>query len=259
MSVTPEETAIRPFTVEIPEAELEALRARIVASRCPAKETAADQSQGTQLAPVQELARSRASEHGWRKVEAKLNALPQFITEIDGLDVHLIHVRSKHENALPLVVTHGWPGSIIEPLANPTAYGAEASGAFHLVISSMPGYGFSGKPTTTGRRSDRIARAWAELMKRLGYTKYVAQVDDWRAIITDLKGAQAPAGPIGIHDNVEGEEFVPERRGRVLRTGRLPVATAWWAVAGWLLSVTTTTAGGAVAGWLLRWITHGSS
>ncbi|WP_409467305.1 epoxide hydrolase family protein [Streptomyces sp. HC307] len=180
MSVTPEAPEIRPFSFEFPEAELEDLRRRIEATRWPEKETVTDQSQGTQLATIQELARYWASEYDWRKVEAKLKALPHFITEIDGLDIHFIHVRSKHENALPLIVTHGWPGSIIEqlkiiePLTDPTAHGGDAADAFHLVIPSMPGYGFSGKPTTTGWGPERIARAWGELMKRLGYTKYAA-------------------------------------------------------------------------------------
>ncbi|GGN96216.1 hydrolase [Streptomyces albiflavescens] len=210
MSATPQETAIRPFTFEFPEAELKDLRARIEAARWPEKETVADQSQGTQLETMKELARYWASEYDWRKVEAKLKALPHFITEIDGLDIHFIHVRSKHEDALPLIVTHGWPGSIIEqlkiiePLTNPTAHGGSASDAFHLVIPSMPGYGFSGKPTTTGWGPERIARAWGELMKRLGYTKYVAQGGDWGAIIADFMGVQEPEGLVGIHTNMAG-------------------------------------------------------
>ncbi|MFC3572344.1 epoxide hydrolase [Streptomyces yaanensis] len=210
MSATLERSAIRPFTFEFPEAELEDLRARVVATRWPEKETVADQSQGTQLATLKELAHYWASEYDWRKVEAKLKALPHFITEIDGLDIHFIHVRSKHEDALPLIVTHGWPGSIIEqlkiiePLTDPTAHGGSASDAFHLVIPSMPGYGFSGKPTTTGWGPERIARAWAELMKRLGYQKYVAQGGDWGAIITDYMGVQEPEGLLGIHTNMAG-------------------------------------------------------
>ncbi|MFI6359858.1 epoxide hydrolase family protein [Streptomyces sp. NPDC050743] len=210
MSVTPREPAIRPFSFEFPEAELEELRRRIAAARWPEQETVADQSQGTQLATVQELARYWASEYDWRKVEAKLKALPHFITEIDGLDIHFIHVRSQHEDALPLIVTHGWPGSVVEqlkiidPLVDPTAHGGSASDAFHVVIPSMPGYGFSGKPTTTGWGPERIARAWGELMKRLGYTKYAAQGGDWGAIVTDFMGVQEPEGLVGIHTNMAG-------------------------------------------------------
>src|SRR5712671_1444712 len=177
--------AIRPFQVNIPEAELTELRRRINATRWPDRETVPDESQGVQLGAMQEIAHHWATDYDWRKVEAKLNALPQFMTEIDGLDIHFIHVRSKHENALPLIVTHGWPGSIIEqlkiidPLTNPTAHGASVSDAFDLVIPSIPGYGFSGKPTTTGWDPPRIARAWVELMRRLGYTRFVAQGGDW--------------------------------------------------------------------------------
>jgi pimeloyl-ACP methyl ester carboxylesterase len=208
MSVT--SAAIRPFTVKIPEAELRELRARVVAARLPGKETVADLSQGTRLETVKELARYWASGYDWRKVEAKLNSYPQFMTEIDDVDIHFIHVRSKHENALPLIVTHGWPGSIVEqlkiidPLVNPTAHGGKASDAFHVVIPSMPGYGFSGKPTTTGWGPDHIARAWAELMKRLGYTKYVAQGGDWGAVIVDLMAVQKPQELAGIHTNMAG-------------------------------------------------------
>jgi pimeloyl-ACP methyl ester carboxylesterase len=213
MAVTTEQatgTAIRPFTFEASDAELENMRARILATRWPEKETVSDQSQGPQLATQQELARYWVEEYDWRKCEARLNSFPQFITEIDGLDIHFIHVRSKHEDALPMIVTHGWPGSvveqlkIIEPLTNPTAYGASASDAFHLVIPSMPGYGFSGKPTGKGWGPDRIARAWAVLMERLGYTQYVAQGGDWGAVITDLMAVQEPAGLIGIHNNMPG-------------------------------------------------------
>ena len=214
---------IRPFHVNVPEEELIELRRRIKATRWPEKETVTDQTQGVQLATIQKLAHYWATQHDWRKVEAKLNSLPQFITNIDGLDIHFIHVRSKHENALPLIVTHGWPGSIIEqlkiidPLTNPTAHGASASDAFHLVIPSLPGYGFSGKPTTIGWDPVRIARAWIELMKRLGYTKFVAQGGDWGAIIVDMMGVQAPPELIGIHTNMAGA--VPSNVSKAIQTG----------------------------------------
>ncbi|MBO3751308.1 alpha/beta fold hydrolase [Streptosporangiaceae bacterium NEAU-GS5] len=210
MSFTSDNPAIRPFTVQVPDADLEALRARVVATRWPDKETVADQSQGVQLATIQELARYWAEEYDWRVVEARLNSLPQYVTEIDGLDIHFVHVRSKHENALPVIVTHGWPGSVIEqlkivePLTDPTAHGGRAEDAFHVVIPSMPGYGFSGKPAGPGWGPDHIARAWAELMKRLGYDRYVAQGGDWGAIVTDLMGAQEPEGLLGIHTNMAG-------------------------------------------------------
>ena len=210
-----EKTAIHPFHVNVPEAELTELRKRISATRWPDRETVTDQSQGPQLATLQKLARYWATEYDWRKVEARLNAYPQFITEIDGLDIHFIHVRSKHENALPLIVTHGWPGSvteqlkIIDPLTNPTAHGASAADAFDLVIPSMPGYGFSGKPTTTGWDPAHIARAWVVLMKRLGYKEFVAQGGDWGAIITDLMGTQGHPELLGIHSNMPGV-FAPD-------------------------------------------------
>jgi pimeloyl-ACP methyl ester carboxylesterase len=205
-----DKNAIRPFHVDVPEAELTDLRRRIVATRLPERETVTDFSQGVPLATVQKLARYWATEYDWRKVEARLNAVPNFITEIDGLDIHFIHVRSKHEGALPVIVAHGWPGSIIEqlkliePLTNPTAHGGSAADAFHVVIPSMPGYGFSGKPTTTGWDAARIARAWDVLMKRLGYTNYVAQGGDWGAVVVDLMGVQAPKGLLAIHTNMPG-------------------------------------------------------
>ena len=220
---TPDERAIRPFHVNVPEAELTELRRRIHATKWPERETVTDATQGVQLATAQALARYWATEYDWRKIEAKLNALPQFITEIDGLDIHFIHVRSKHENALPLIVTHGWPGSIIEqmkiidPLTNPTAHGGSASDAFDVVVPSMPGYGYSGKPTTTGWGPEHIARAWVALMKRLGYTRFVAQGGDWGAVITELMGAHAAPELLGIHTNMPGA--VPPEVDKAAATG----------------------------------------
>jgi pimeloyl-ACP methyl ester carboxylesterase len=213
-----EDSTIRPFTVEIPEADLRELRARIAATRWPDKETVEDDSQGVPLALMQDLARYWLAEHDWRKCEARLNAVPNFITEIDGLDIHFIHVRSKHEDALPIVVCHGWPGSIVEQLkligrlTDPTAHGASASDAFHVVIPSMPGYGFSGKPTGTGWDPVHVGKAYVELMTRLGYRRFVAQGGDWGAILVDLMaggrspGPAEPAPPelIGIHTNMAG-------------------------------------------------------
>ena len=218
--------AIRPFRINFPEEALADLRRRINATNWPEREAVPDQSQGVQLATMRELARYWATDYDWRKVEARLNALPQFITEIDGLDIHFIHVRSKHEGALPLIVTHGWPGSIIEqlkiidPLTNPTAYGASASDAFHLIIPSMPGYGFSGKPKSTGWGPERMARAWAELMKRLGYNSYVAQGGDWGAFVVDQMGLQAPAGLLAIHTNMPAT--VPADVDKALQAGNAP-------------------------------------
>ena len=221
-------TAIRPYRVNVSEVDLAELRRRISATRWPEKETVNDQSQGVPLATVRDLAQYWATEYDWRKVEATLNALPQFITEIDGLAIHFIHVRSKHEHSLPLIITHGWPGSIIEqlkiidPLVNPTAYGGSVSDAFDVVIPSMPGYGFSGKPTSTGWGPERMGRAWAELMKRLGYTRYVAQGGDWGAFVVDQMGLQAPAGLLAIHTNMPAT--VPADVDKALLAGGPPPA-----------------------------------
>jgi pimeloyl-ACP methyl ester carboxylesterase len=218
-----DKNAIRPFHVNVPEAKLTELRRRINATRWPDKETVADTSQGVKLATMKKLARHWESDYDWRKVEAKLNALPQFITNIDGLDIHFIHVRSRHKNALPLIITHGWPGSVLEqikvigPLTDPTAFGGNAEDAFDVVIPSMPGYGFSGKPTSTGWGPERIGRAWAELMKRLGYTRYVAQGGDWGAIVVDQMGLQAPTGLLAIHTNMPAT--VPADVNKALQAG----------------------------------------
>jgi pimeloyl-ACP methyl ester carboxylesterase len=203
-----EDSTIRPFHIDVPEEELADLRRRIAATRWPSKELVADRSQGVQLGPLQELARYWAADYDWRKAEAKLNALPQFTTEIDGVEIQFIHVRSRHENALPLIMTHGWPGSVMElldtigPLTDPTAHGGDAEDAFDLVLPSLPGYGFSGEPTELGWNAGRVAMAWAELMHRLGYTRYVAQGGDVGAAVTDAMGRQAPEGLLGIHMNL---------------------------------------------------------
>jgi pimeloyl-ACP methyl ester carboxylesterase len=199
---------VRPFHVEVPEADVVEMRRRIAATRWPSQELVADRSQGVQLATLQALARYWATEYDWRRCEAKLNGLPQFTTEIDGVEIHFIHVRSRHENALPLIMTHGWPGSVVElldtvgPLTEPTAHGGAPEDAFHLVLPSLPGYGFSGAPTDLGWENGRIARAWAELMRRLGYTRYVAQGGDVGAAVTDAMGRMAPEGLLGIHMNL---------------------------------------------------------
>ncbi len=207
-SAATDDTGIRPFQVNVPDDAIEDLRRRIAETRWPSRELVADRSQGVQLATVQELARYWTTEYGWRTCEARLNALPQFTTEIDGVEIHFIHVRSRHENALPLIMTHGWPGSVIElletvgPLTDPTAHGGTPEDAFHLVLPSLPGYGFSGEPTELGWENGRIARAWAELMGRLGYARYVAQGGDVGAAVTDAMGRQAPQGLLGIHVNL---------------------------------------------------------
>ncbi|HEY9619151.1 MAG TPA: epoxide hydrolase family protein [Crinalium sp.] len=217
------DNAIRPFQVHVPQEAIADLRRRITATRWSDQETVTDQSQGVQLTTMQKLVRYWGTEYDWRKAEATLNALPQFITNIDGLDIHFIHVRSKHPNALPLIITHGWPGSIIEqlkvigPLTDPTAYGGQPEDAFDLVIPSIPGYGFSGKPTGTGWNPDRIAQIWAELMQRLGYTRYVAQGGDWGSPITSAMARQAPSGLLGIHINLPAT--IPPDLAPVLASG----------------------------------------
>lgn len=214
---------IRPLTVHVPQAKLDDLRRRILATQWPEKETVPGTSQGVPLATMEALAQHWATGYDWRKVETRLNSLPNFVTEIDGLDIHFIHVRSKHADALPMLINHGWPGSVIEqlkliePLTNPTAYGGAASDAFHLVIPSMPGYGFSGKPTGTGWGPERMGRAWDVLMKRLGYARYVAQGGDWGAFVVDQMGLQAPRGLLAIHTNMPAT--VPADVDKALQVG----------------------------------------
>ena len=225
---TVDDASIRPFSFRASDEALADLRRRIAATHWPEKETVADQTQGVQLATMQELARYWGTDHDWRKIEAQLSALPQFVTEIDGLDIHFIHVRSKDANALPMIVTHGWPGSIVEqlkiidPLTNPTAHGASASDAFDVVIPSLPGYGFSGKPTAPGWTPDRIARAWATLMQRLGYTKYVAQGGDWGNAVTETMALQQPPGLLGINSNMAAT--VPPNISKALAVHKSPPA-----------------------------------
>ena len=215
--------SIRPFTVNVPQEEIEELRRRITATRWPDQETVNDRSQGIQLAKLREIVRYWGTEYDWRKAEAKLNALPQFLTEIDGLDIHFLHIRSKHQNALPLIMTHGWPGSVFEllqtvgPLTDPTKHGGNPEDAFDLVLPSMPGYGFSGKPRGIGWNPDRIARAWAELMQRLGYDHYVAQGGDWGSPVSSAMARQAPTGLLGIHINLPAT--IPQVVAGVLASG----------------------------------------
>jgi pimeloyl-ACP methyl ester carboxylesterase len=228
LTAGPVSDAIRPFHFQAPAHQLADLRRRVLAAKWPERETVADESQGVRLATVRQLARYWANDYDWRKVEVRLNALPNFLTEIDGLDIHFIHVRSRHDNALPMVVTHGWPGSIIEqmkiidPLTNPTAHGGTAGDAFHLVIPSLPGYGFSGKPTAPGWTPVAIARAWATLMERLGYPRYVAQGGDWGNAITETMALQQPPALIGIHTNMPAA--VPATISKAMAQGEAPPA-----------------------------------
>lgn len=213
--------AVRPFRADVPQSALDDLRRRLAATRWPERETVPDRSQGVQLDKLQALVRHWETGYDWRKAEAKLNAFPQFLTHIDGLDIHFIHVRSRNPNAMPLIMTHGWPGSVFEllktigPLTDPTAHGGSPDDAFHLVLPSIPGFGFSAKPTSTGWNPDRVARAWDSLMKRLGYTRYVSQGGDWGAIICDAMGRQAPDGLLGIHVNrIERSTTIPPKSRR---------------------------------------------
>jgi pimeloyl-ACP methyl ester carboxylesterase len=228
MTITEDRAAVRPFTIDYPQADLDELKRRVRAARLPERETVDDASQGVQLQVVDQLARYWADEHDWQKVQDRLNDLPQFVTEIDGLDIHFLHMRSAHDEALPMIVTHGWPGSIIEqlkivgPLTDPTAHGASASDAFHLVIPSLPGHGFSGKPDRPGWDPIRIARAWAELMRRLGYDRYVAQGGDWGNAVTEQLALQTPPGLIGIHTNMPAT--VPDAIQAALTNGDQPPA-----------------------------------
>jgi pimeloyl-ACP methyl ester carboxylesterase len=218
-----EDESIRPFQASLPQAAIAELRQRIAATRWPDRETVTDRSQGVQLDPFQELVHYWGTDYDWRKAEAKLNAYPQFVTRIDGLDIHFIHVRSRHPNAMPLIITHGWPGSVFEqlkvigPLTDPTAHGGRAEDAFEVVIPSMPGYGFSGRPTATGWSPERMARAWDVLMKRLGYTRYVAQGGDWGSVVAQAQGRQAPQGLLGIHVNMPATE--PADIAKALKSG----------------------------------------
>lgn len=223
-----DDNAIHPFRIHVPDEAIADLRRRIAATRWPPRETVNDRSQGAQLAKIQPLVRYWGTDYDWRKVEAQLNGLPQFMTRIDGLDIHFAHVRSRHPNALPLIITHGWPGSILElvkvigPLTDPTAHGGRAEDAFDLVLPSMPGYGFSGKPQETGWGPDRMARAWAELMRRLGYKRYVSQGGDWGSVVSDVMARQAPPGLLGIHVNMPAT--VPADIARALKCGDPPPA-----------------------------------